>query len=178
MIFFQNGLSTDHPPPYPNNTKFGISTKIFATYYISTPSLVLTSSNHTLEFYIPVGELSTWAFHASRSDAVVTEEGPTDRATLLQPIGLTCTAGDTECEEIQEDLINQFTDMNKNGTSTGLGGLDRLRSYGAGRFSRAHTQYFSTEFRLNLTEELSPFNFSIWKDIRTDVKNTKPRYAV
>jgi hypothetical protein len=126
--------------------------------------------NHTLEFYIPIGQLSTWAFHAFRSDAVVTKQGATDRATLLELVGLTCETGDTECEQTQEDLIDQFTDMNKNGTSTSLGGLDRLRSYGSGRFSGAHTQYFSTEFRLNLTEEFTPFDYWIWSDTRTGVQ--------
>ena len=126
--------------------------------------------DQTMEIYVPIGELSTWAFHALRSDAVVTDPGPTDEATLLQLIGLQCESSDTECLQTQSELVEQFRNMNKNGSSTSLGGLDRLRSYGSGRFQGAHTEYYSTELRLNITEEFTPFDYWIWSDTRTGVQ--------
>jgi hypothetical protein len=126
--------------------------------------------NQTMEIYIPIGELSTWAFHAFQSDAVVTDPGPTDETTLLQLIELDCEGSDTECLQTQSELVEQFRNMNKNGSSTSLGGLDRLRSYGSGRFQGAHAEYFSTELRLNITEEFTPFDYWIWSDTRTGVQ--------
>ena len=126
--------------------------------------------NKTVEFYIPIGDLSTWAFHGFRSDAIVTDEGVTDRESLLQILGLTCETGDSVCEGTQDDLVTQFTNQNRNGTSASLGGLNQLRSYGSGRFSGGHTQYYSTELRINLTEEFTPLNYWIWSDTRTGVQ--------
>ncbi|MDX2471639.1 MAG: hypothetical protein QNL04_13795 [SAR324 cluster bacterium] len=126
--------------------------------------------NKTVEFYIPIGQRSTWAFHGFRSDAIVRDEGVTDSDTLLEILGLTCETGDTVCEATQDDLVQQFADQNKNGTAASLGGLNQLRSYGSGRFSGGHTQYVSTELRINLTEEFTPLNYWIWSDTRTGVQ--------
>jgi len=125
--------------------------------------------NQTAEAYVPLGKLSTWAFHYMRSDAVVTDPGPTDDATLLQLIGLECN-GDALCQETQAKLLEQFRNQNQNGTSQSLGGLDQLRSYGQQRFQGAHTLYYSSELRLNLTEEFTPFDYWIWSDTRTGVQ--------
>jgi hypothetical protein len=126
--------------------------------------------NKTAEIYIPLGELSTWAIHVLRSDAVVIDPGATDDETLLKLLGLNCADSDEGCKETQTELLEQFRNQNKNGTSSSLGGLDRLRSYGSGRFQGAHTEYYSTELRLNITEEFTPFDYWIWSDTRTGVQ--------
>ena len=126
--------------------------------------------NYNLKFYIPIGRRSTVAFNYFRSDANVTSEGLTDRTGLINKIGLNCSGGDTECLKVQDDLIVQFTNQNTNGTSASLGGLDRLRSYGNGRFQGAHTSYFAVELRWNLWKEFTPFDYYIWKDTRTGVQ--------
>ena len=56
---------------------------------------------------------------------------------------------------------------NKYGSAASLGGFSRLRSYPQGRFSGAHTQFYGTEIRWNLTDENTPFDLFVMKDIRT-----------
>lgn len=118
--------------------------------------------------YIPIGRRSTWAFNFLRSDAVVTRQGETDRAKLKLEQGLDCsTATDPVlCEQVIDNMIAN----NKYGTATQLGGFSRLRSYPQGRYKGAHTMFYGTEFRWNLTDERTPFNIFIMKDVRTSVQ--------
>ena len=51
-----------------------------------------------------------------------------------------------------------------------IGGYERLRSYPGGRFVGAHTIHYAAEFRWNLTEEATPFDYFIWKDVRTGLQ--------
>ena len=59
---------------------------------------------------------------------------------------------------------------NKYGTATSLGGFSRLRSYPQGRYKGAHTEFYGTEVRWNLTDERTPFDLFIIKDVRTAVQ--------
>ena len=118
--------------------------------------------------YIPIGSLNTLALHYFQSDAVV------DRPGLIDPnqIGLDnfgCFYA-TTCSVEQKNTIDTFVAENRFGTSASLGGLDRLRSYPLGRFQGAHTVFYAVEFRWNLTEEATPFNYFIWKDVRTGLQ--------
>ncbi|MEE8484912.1 MAG: hypothetical protein V3S46_09970 [Nitrospinota bacterium] len=126
--------------------------------------------NYNLKLYYPIGKISTLAFNYFRSDAHVTSKGTTDRNTIIGNLDLDCTAGDTECETTQEDLIQRFINQNTNGSSASLGGPDRLRSYGDGRFKGAHMEFLAVEMRWNLREEFTPFNYFIWKDTRTGIQ--------
>ncbi len=118
--------------------------------------------------YVPIGDRSTWVFNYLRSDAVVTRPGETDPAKLEAQQGLNCsTASDpVSCQQVIDNMVanNQF------GTATGLGGFSRLRSYPQGRFKGAHTVFYGTEVRWNLTDERTPFDLFIIKDIRTAVQ--------
>ena len=118
--------------------------------------------------YIPIGSLNTLALHYFQSDAVV------DRPGLIDPnqIGLDnfgCLYA-TTCSVEQKNTIDTFVAENRYGTSTSLGGLERLRSFPLGRFQGAHTVFYAVEFRWNLTEEATPFDYFIWKDVRTGVQ--------
>jgi len=115
--------------------------------------------------YIPVGPQSTWAIGVLQSDAVVTREGLTDYV-LLRAREPQCFE-DPVCEEQIAKNVENTRLGNKHGTSAALGGTDILRGYPEGRFAGAHTRWWGTEFRWNLTSEFSPFNYFIWKDIRT-----------
>ncbi len=130
--------------------------------------------NYTVTGYLPMGKLNTLALHYFQSDAEVTREGNTDPAALEAELGITCPpageAGSAECEETVDELVDMFVKQRKNGTSTSLGGENRLRSYPQGRFSGAHTVFYAIEFRWNLTEEATPFNYFFWKDVRTGVQ--------
>ncbi len=67
-------------------------------------------------------------------------------------------------------LRNNMIANNKFGTATQLGGFSRLRSYPQGRYKGAHTFFYETEVRWNLTDERTPNNLFIMKDVRTSVQ--------
>ncbi len=118
--------------------------------------------------YVPIGRRSTWAFNYLRSDAVVTREGETDPAKLEQEQGLNCSTATDPALCLQ--VIDNMVANNKYGTATSLGGFSRLRSYPQGRFKGAHTEFYGTEIRWNLTDERTPFDLFIIKDVRTAVQ--------
>jgi hypothetical protein len=121
--------------------------------------------------YIPLGRRSTWAFNFLRSDAVVNQQGETDPAKLEQQLGLNCsTVTDPEQQKFCNEVIANMIANNKYGTATSLGGFSRLRGYPQGRFKGAHTLFYGTEVRWNLTDERTPFNIFIMKDVRTSVQ--------
>jgi len=122
--------------------------------------------------YVPIGRRSTWAFNFLRSDAVVIHQGETDPAKLQQQQGLNCSDPTLTAQEQQfcTDVINNMVANNKYGTATQLGGFSRLRAYPQGRYQGAHTLFYGTEFRWNLTDERTPYNIFIMKDVRTSVQ--------
>lgn len=133
----------------------------------SEPDYYVMDYNTSL--YFPVGKISTWAFNYFRSDAHVTKKGETDPAVIRLEQDLNC-GGDPVCVAIEDQLVANQLAANTNGTSTSLGGRDRLRAYPDGRFKGAHTEFYGTELRLNLTEEFTPFDLYLIRDIRTGVQ--------
>ncbi|MCH8844725.1 MAG: hypothetical protein IID61_17315 [SAR324 cluster bacterium] len=127
-------------------------------------------TNYNTTIYFPVGEISTLAFNYYQSDANVTREGNTDRNAIEAELGIVCTSGDTVCEKALEEQIDNTVAARKNGTAASLGGLDRLRSYPVNRFQGAHTAFYGVELRWNLTDELTPFDYLFWKDVRTGIQ--------
>ncbi|MGB3940468.1 MAG: BamA/TamA family outer membrane protein [Candidatus Manganitrophaceae bacterium] len=136
----------------------------------SGPDFYVIDYNPTA--YFPLGRRSTWAFNARHSDAFVTRKGETDPAMLQQEQGLNCfdpsltQAQQTFCIEV----INNAIANNTFGTASSLGGFSRLRSYPQGRYSGAHTRFYGTEVRWNVTEESTPFDIFVMKDVRTAVQ--------
>lgn len=125
----------------------------------------------SLNLYIPVGRVSTFVVNYFQSDATVERQGETDPTALEADLGITCDPGDVDCEEAVRRLIEQAVAANTYGTATSLGGgFSRLRSYPQGRFQGAHTVFYGAEFRWNITDESTPFNYFIWKDVRTNVQ--------
>jgi hypothetical protein len=118
--------------------------------------------------YVPLGRRSTWALNFLRSDAIVTRQGETDPIKLQEQQGIDCSTltDPTLCNEV----FNNMAASNKYGTATQLGGFSRLRSYPQGRFKGAHTLFYGTEVRWNLTDERTPYNIFIMKDVRTAVQ--------
>jgi hypothetical protein len=122
--------------------------------------------------YVPFGRRNTLAFNLLRSDAFVTRQGETDGVALQQQLGLSCTdpiLNPTQ-QQFCADVIATSIAHNRFGTATSLGGFSRLRSYPQGRYNGAHTLFFGAEYRWNLTDERTPFDIFIMKDVRTSIQ--------
>ena len=126
--------------------------------------------DHNLTGYIPFGKRSTWVFNYFQADAHVTRQGETDFATVEAQQGLNCSslapAQQTQCQQV----VNNIIANNTYGSAASLGGWGRLRSYPDGRYKGAHARFIGTEFRWNLTEEFTPFDIWIARDIRTTIQ--------
>ncbi len=122
--------------------------------------------------YVPIGRRSTWAFNLLLSDAVVLRTGETNTAKLEQQQGLNCSDPNLTADQQKfcNEVISNMIANNTYGTATQLGGFSRLRSYSQGRYKGAHTLFYGTEVRWNLTDERTPYNIFIMKDIRTAVQ--------
>ena len=132
----------------------------------SGPDFFVTDYSATA--YVPLGRRSTWAFNYLRSDAHVERQGETDPAVVEKQQGLNCGAiVDPVQRQFCTDEVNSTVANNTFGTASSLGGFSRLRSYSAGRFSGAHAVFYGTEVRWNLTDEATPFDIFIMKDVRT-----------
>lgn len=128
-------------------------------------------SNYNLTGYVPFGRFSTWAFNYFRSDAHVLNQGETDFNTISGNLGLDCSLLTNPTEQTQcINVVNNQIAQNMYGSATSLGGRLRLRSYPEGRFVGAHTQFYGTEFRWNITEESTPFDILFMKDIRSTIQ--------
>lgn len=125
---------------------------------------------HNLTAYVPVGRISTWTFNYFQSDAYVTRQGDTDFNSVESRMGLDCASLTGEQQTQCENAVNNTIAHNRYGTAASMGGASRLRSYPEGRYQGAHTVFYGTEFRWNLTEEFSPFDVGFAKDIRTGVQ--------
>jgi hypothetical protein len=121
-----------------------------------------------LKIYIPIGDYNVWAFQAMFSDSDVTKLGVTDPNKIASGLGLSCSY-DT-CSQNEKDLIDRTIVEREKGTAATLGGYNLLRSYPLDRFQGAHMRYYSTEFRFNFANEVTPFDFWIWKDISTSLQ--------
>ncbi len=132
----------------------------------SGPDYYLT--DYSVSAYMPIGGRSTWAFNYFHSDAHVLREGETDPAVIAEERGLDCGSIDDPLERGEcERFIDTIVAENRYGSASSLGGVSRLRAYPEGRFRGAHSRLIGTELRWNLTDEMTPFNIYIMKDIRT-----------
>jgi len=128
--------------------------------------------DYNLTVYLPFGKRNTWAFNYLRSDAVVFSKGETDPLKIQTEQGINCMDPLLTPQQQQycNDEVNIMVANNTYGTATSLGGFSRLRSYSQGRYRGAHTQFYGTEFRRNLTDESTPFDIFFVRDIRTSLQ--------
>lgn len=121
--------------------------------------------------YVPVGKRSTLALNYLHSGVLVTKKGETDPAKISKEQGLDC---DSLSDPIQasecRNFINNTVAENTHGSATSLGGYGRLRSYPEGRFRGAHTRHLGSELRWNLTDENTPFDIYVIRDVRTAIQ--------
>jgi hypothetical protein len=125
--------------------------------------------------YVPVGKQSTWVLNYFRSGATVSRKGETDPSVIAGELGLDCSliadpAGRAQCQSAVDLYINNMIAASRYGYATSLGGRSRLRSYPDERFNGAHAAFFGTEFRWYVTDEFTPFDLKMLRDIRTAVQ--------
>ncbi len=124
----------------------------------------------SLLYYLPINGGDTIAFNYYRSDAHLRSMGELDPAAVAASLGGTCAPLDTACLDAAAQRVANIIAANRYGTATSLGGTDRLRSYGDGRFSGAHMEFVGVELRSNFVQGAHPFDFFIWKDISTSIQ--------
>ena len=120
--------------------------------------------------YFPILKQSTIVLNYFHSDSHVISEGLTDRDQIISNNDLSVTSGDTEAENARDEVVDNIVSENKYGSASSLGGLSRLRSFTVMRFRGAHTRFAGVEFRYNLTDEKTPFNIWLIKDVRTSIQ--------
>ena len=129
-------------------------------------------TEHNLTGYVPIGKRSTIALNVFKADATVTRMGETDFSTVESQQGLDCSAASlsaseqTQCEQV----VNNIIANNTYGSVSSLGGWGRLRSYPDGRYTGSHLLFYGAEFRWNITDEFTPFDIWIAKDVRTTIQ--------
>jgi hypothetical protein len=126
--------------------------------------------DYNLTGYLPMGSRNTWVFNFLRSDAIVSRQGVTDPLVIQQQNGIDCSTLTGSQQQYCLEVVNNIIAANTYGSATSLGGLSRLRSFSQSRFTGAHTQFYGTEFRWNLTDEATPFDIFVMKDIRTSLQ--------
>jgi outer membrane protein assembly factor BamA len=132
-------------------------------------------NDYNLTGYIPTRGWDTLALNLFYSKAHVTSVGLTDYATLQQRYGLNCTqypAGPERdaCASAEAKFLAGRLANNQYGTASALGGTQRLRSYDNGRFYASQALSYGAEYRWNLTDERTPFNYYFAKGIRTGIQ--------
>lgn len=121
-------------------------------------------------FYIPFFRNDVLVLNYYQSDAHVREIGNVDPAAIQAELDIQCDPTDSVCLQIEQELIASSINARTNGTATSLGGLNRLRSFPEGRFQGGRMAFIGAEYRLNFTDEATPFNYLFWKDVRTGMQ--------
>ena len=129
---------------------------------------------YTLDYkayaYAPMGEASTLVMHYFQSDAYVTREGNLDPAAIANSLNSNCASNHTVCLQAEKELVNMFINERKYGTASHLGGDKVLRGFPGDRYKGAHSALIGAEYRWNLKQESTPFDYFIWKDVRTGIQ--------
>lgn len=165
------GVSVDLTDDYLDPLKgmrFNLHYKDFPAKIAADPSFYVTTYN--LSYYMPTLETDTLVFNYFQSDAHVTKKGNTNPADIRQELGFNCAPLDTQCLDSEQKLVDVFINSRTYGTSASLGGKERLRSYPQGRFQGGHSAFLGMEYRWNFKQEVAPFNYLFWKDVRTGLQ--------
>lgn len=128
------------------------------------------SLSYNLTGYVPFRRWDTLVLNYYQADAIVQSEGETDPTRVAQIYDFDCSLG-TPAQQLDcNNLVNSIVSANKYGTADGLGGTSRMRAYPQNRFNGAHIRFAAAEYRWNITDETTPFNILIAKDIRTSIQ--------
>jgi len=161
------GLSVDLTDDYLDPRKglrFGLEYTDQPAKGVDDPDYYVINYNFLL--YEPFRKADTLVVNYFQSDAHIRSIGNINQNDIRAELGLNC-GSDPVCLQTEQELVNSFVDARTYGTAMTLGGLDRLRSYPRARFAGGHAAFLGAEYRWNLTEEATPFNYFFWKDVRT-----------
>ena len=125
--------------------------------------------DYDIQSYFPFRENDTLVVNYYQSDAHVKRIGNTDPATVRAQLGLNC-GSDPTCLQTEQELVDSNINERTYGSASSLGGDSRLRAYPQGRYQGAHSAFLGAEYRWNITEEATPFDYFIWKDVRTAIQ--------
>lgn len=131
--------------------------------------------DYNLSVYFPILRYSTLVFNTYRSDAVVRGRGIESEEDIRGSLTYQCSTIEDihkrdRCDELTNQYVKDKKSDNGHGSAIPIGGTQRMQAYSTNRFTGAHSQTFGTEFRLNLTQEFSPFNIGILSGIRTGLQ--------
>lgn len=126
--------------------------------------------DYKLQYYLPMFKDDTLAFNYHRSEAHVSRIGEIDPAAIRASLNTNCDPLDTACLDAEDQLVQNTIDQRRFGTAMPLGGSERLRSYPGSRYSGGHMAFVGVEYRANFGREAKPFDYFIWKDIRTNLQ--------
>lgn len=126
--------------------------------------------DYSLLGYIPVDQTDTLVINYFQSDAHVRRTGDTNPTNIRAELNSNCSAGDTVCLTTEQELVDNYINARTYGTSESLGGDLRLRSFPQSRYQGAHTAFLGAEYRWNISQEVTPFDYFIWKDVRTGIQ--------
>ena len=132
-----------------------------ASYYVLT---------YNASLYLPLFTTDTMVLNYYQSDAHVTKKGNTNPADIRAELGFNCAPTDTACLDSEQKLVDVFINQRTNGSAESLGGKDRMRSFPQGRFNGGHSAFVGVEYRMNFKQEVAPFNYLFWKDVRTGLQ--------
>jgi len=125
--------------------------------------------------YISMRRWDTLVINVFGSQSIVTRKGETDFASVKASVGLGCesiadSSEKNACFQAESLRINQTIAHRKYGTTSSLGGTQRLRSFNNYRFYASKVFFYGLEYRWNLTDEHTPFDIFIAKGIRTGIQ--------
>jgi len=165
------GMRVDYTDDY-QNPRAGLRLDLNATRELERESH--SPDQYTMQYsltgYIPLRRWDTLVLHYYQADAMLISEGETNRTAVEQIYGYDCTQGTPEQQTDCNNLVSTIISANRYGTAGGLGGTSRLRAYPMNRYNGAHVRFGGLEYRWNITEESTPFNIWIAKDIRTSIQ--------
>lgn len=165
-LVLQLDLTDDHFDPR-RGVRFDLNYQNHKAKDHKSPDIYVL--DYSLFGYLPMGKHSTLALNYFQSDAHVTREGETDLDAIRNELD-PCDPTDTECIAARESLVLNYYNERKYGTATDMGGNNRLRSYPGSRYKGAHSAYLGVEFRWNFIQEATPFNYWIWRDVRSGIQ--------
>ncbi|MDH5559639.1 MAG: hypothetical protein OEY59_02135 [Deltaproteobacteria bacterium] len=128
-----------------------------------------TVTDYNLTGFIPFFDRDVLTLNLFSSTARVTRAGITDKNELKKLLGLNCIAATNPdaCAKTESQIIENRLLTNQYGTSTYLGGPNRLRAYDMFRFTGSRTSFIGAEYRLNFSSVVAPVNWYLLGGLKT-----------